>query len=533
MADISQLDAMSMGGGGYSNRELGVLQALGYVSGDSGFLDYGDQESPGKLTSFRAEDGGETRQFGNLLQQGLYATDPSGNLRHGTAGYLSRPGYDPNALMQNGVTPRDFGDFSQTTQGNVSFGGKEYFRDPTAGGGLSFEEAYRGDYAPMMDKRGVGAGDFTYDPTLGYMMESNPRTNAYLQDRTAFLGKAHDPVSGFADAGGLVALLAAGGAGLAAAGAGAAGGVAAAEGAGGAAGAAGATGSWGAAGGALEGVGATAGGAAGGAGGAVAAASPYASWGAFDPIQAIQALDAAGGGMGATAGAQSLGYASVSDAIANAAAWAGPGAFSTAGGAGGATPDASFRGLADKLGQGVTPSDLLRSVTGDLGTALAKFGVPGFGGSTGGVLGLGGGMSPWSIGQGLYGLYSANKMKKQAAELGRRADPWAQYRGDAASRLDALSRDPSSITKDPGYGAGLEAVQRSMAAQGYQGSGNMMAALQKYGSDFYEKAIARLSGLAGANQNPAAGPTLEMQGSVNAANLTGQSLNRFAYGMTR
>jgi hypothetical protein len=282
---------------------------------------------------------------------------------------------------------------------------------------------------------------------------------------------------------------------------------------------------------ALEGgVGATAGGA-----GGIASASPYASWGSFDPIQAIDALDKVGGGMGASAGAQSLGYASVSDAIANAASWAGPGAFSAAQGAGpgGATPDASFRGLAEKLGRGVSPSDLLRSVTGDLGTMLAKFGVPGFGGSMGGALGFGGAMSPWSIGQGLYGLYSSNRMRKDAKALGERADPWGKYRPARAAELDALSRDPSTIVNDPGYKAGLQAVERRMLAQGFQGSGNMMKALQDFGGNFYEQAIARLSGLAGAGQNPAAGPTLEMQGKVNAANLAGQSLNRFAYGMTR
>lgn len=47
--------------------------------------------------------------------------------------------------------------------------------------------------------------------------------------------------------------------------------------------------------------------------------------------------------------------------------------------------------------------------------------------------------------------------------------------------------NPQDITGMPGYQAGLEAVQRSMAAQGYQGSGNMMAALAKYGGDFYNQ----------------------------------------------
>ena len=41
----------------------------------------------------------------------------------------------------------------------------------------------------------------------------------------------------------------------------------------------------------------------------------------------------------------------------------------------------------------------------------------------------------------------------------------------------------------PGYEAGLEAIQRSMAAQGYQGSGNMMAALQQYGTNAYQTAM--------------------------------------------
>ncbi len=41
----------------------------------------------------------------------------------------------------------------------------------------------------------------------------------------------------------------------------------------------------------------------------------------------------------------------------------------------------------------------------------------------------------------------------------------------------------------PGYQAGMDAVQRSMAAQGYQGSGNMMAALQNYGQQAYQQAM--------------------------------------------
>lgn len=49
--------------------------------------------------------------------------------------------------------------------------------------------------------------------------------------------------------------------------------------------------------------------------------------------------------------------------------------------------------------------------------------------------------------------------------------------------------NPNDIKGIPGYQAGEEAVRRSMASQGYQGSGNMMAALSKYGGDFYDKHV--------------------------------------------
>lgn len=65
----------------------------------------------------------------------------------------------------------------------------------------------------------------------------------------------------------------------------------------------------------------------------------------------------------------------------------------------------------------------------------------------------------------------------------------ALYGLEQSQRLQRMTAppNPANLTKMPGYQAGLEAVQRSMAAQGYQGSGNMMAALQKYGGDAYQQ----------------------------------------------
>ena len=81
-------------------------------------------------------------------------------------------------------------------------------------------------------------------------------------------------------------------------------------------------------------------------------------------------------------------------------------------------------------------------------------------------------------------------------------DPFAGQRGQYQAQLATLASDPSFITKLPGYEAGLQAVQRSMAANGYLGSGNMMLALQNYGQKAYQDEFARLSSLAGVGIQP-------------------------------
>lgn len=65
------------------------------------------------------------------------------------------------------------------------------------------------------------------------------------------------------------------------------------------------------------------------------------------------------------------------------------------------------------------------------------------------------------------------------------------------AELAALEANPSSVQDNPDYQAGLQAVQRSMAAQGYQGSGNMAQALAKYGSSFYNQQLNEYAALAG------------------------------------
>lgn len=106
-------------------------------------------------------------------------------------------------------------------------------------------------------------------------------------------------------------------------------------------------------------------------------------------------------------------------------------------------------------------------------------------------------------------------------------DPWGDIGGRvlAGNQLKTLLTDPSSITSMPDYEAGMQAVERSLASQGYQGSGNMMAALQKYGGQFYNQAVSRLSGLSGASQDPAIAAKLALQQQQTGVQARGQDLN--------
>lgn len=107
-------------------------------------------------------------------------------------------------------------------------------------------------------------------------------------------------------------------------------------------------------------------------------------------------------------------------------------------------------------------------------------------------------------------------------------------------QLESLIKDPSSVSKLPGYqfqmDQGTQAVAKQMAATGYGGSGNEAIALQKFGqgtaSSFYGQQaslLAQLAGLApssassfGANANSGAAGA-----SASSASAAGQWNNTF------
>ena len=139
--------------------------------------------------------------------------------------------------------------------------------------------------------------------------------------------------------------------------------------------------------------------------------------------------------------------------------------------------------------------------------------------------------SGWNILSGLHGISQSRQLADLASKASERADPFGPYRAGYAQQLAALSANPSLITKQPGYAAGLEAVRRSLAAQGYQGSGNMMAALAQYGQKFLGDEQTRLAGLAGAGFNPASAGQLNLEGNISANQMLFTALNRLGGGI--
>lgn len=82
-------------------------------------------------------------------------------------------------------------------------------------------------------------------------------------------------------------------------------------------------------------------------------------------------------------------------------------------------------------------------------------------------------------------------------------DPYAPYRASAAQQLQTLMANPNSAVNS-GYGlAAQQAASRTMASQGYTGSGNALVAAANAGGQAYEQQFNNLVTLSGAGQSPA------------------------------
>ncbi len=134
-----------------------------------------------------------------------------------------------------------------------------------------------------------------------------------------------------------------------------------------------------------------------------------------------------------------------------------------------------------------------------------------------------------AIASGLYGMNRANKTAQIARSAADRADPFAPMRPQFQDQLSKIMLDPSMIQNMPGYKAGLQAVERSGAKQGWLGSGNMMIALNDYGGRFFNDTVKQLADLSGANINPGASGQFMLEGNKQAMDMVSRALASLGY----
>lgn len=127
---------------------------------------------------------------------------------------------------------------------------------------------------------------------------------------------------------------------------------------------------------------------------------------------------------------------------------------------------------------------------------------------------------------------AANTMSKATDSAAARADPFAPERPQYADALQQMMMNPQNFAQDPSYqwrvGQGQAALERSNAAKGYLGSGNMNIDLVNYGqnagSQEYQNQYNRLAQLSGANTgSPATAGQTYGQGMTNVANQNQQT----------
>ena len=118
------------------------------------------------------------------------------------------------------------------------------------------------------------------------------------------------------------------------------------------------------------------------------------------------------------------------------------------------------------------------------------------------------------------------------------ADPYAQYRSQAASQLQNLLANPNTITSTPGYQfnlqQGLQAQQAQQAAQGRLVSGGGLLQAQQFGQQYATSNLQQqqnlLATLSGANQAPAGAAQAQQGINFGQAGLGALGLQQLAGG---
>ena len=202
-------------------------------------------------------------------------------------------------------------------------------------------------------------------------------------------------------------------------------------------------------------------------------------------------------------------------------------------------------GVASTVGQTITTDALAASIPANTTTLAGIEAASAGAGATYGGLSAGAAMGAaasgagagWtsnqilgagSLASGVLGMAGAGAGAKAGASA---ADPFASQRPQYQAQLSALMADPNTVMPNtPGYQAGLQATERADAAQGFAGGGRAATDIAAYSSDFYNKQVGILSGLAGATSgSPGTAGSLVAQGATNQQSalntlMTGASL---------
>lgn len=72
-----------------------------------------------------------------------------------------------------------------------------------------------------------------------------------------------------------------------------------------------------------------------------------------------------------------------------------------------------------------------------------------------------------------------------------------KYQKTSANQLNDMLNGKTDLTNTAYFKTGLESMQRTLAKQGYTGSGNAMESIRNYGSDYYMNWVNMLNNLAG------------------------------------
>jgi hypothetical protein len=195
--------------------------------------------------------------------------------------------------------------------------------------------------------------------------------------------------------------------------------------------------------------------------------------------------------------------------------------LTTAAGAGGLTSafsgaDSFIRGLGGSGFGGSTSS-----VGGSIFDSLSSLGKSLTTGESGGMPTLpgGGGLSKYTnlikTGMSIYDAFNNTDTGQNPNAARDAADPYNQYRADAATKLNQVMSNPNMVYCMPGYQFAQEeqakGIQRQAAASGQSISGGTLASLQKQNAavaqDWFNNYVSQLGTQAGVNQSPAVGQT--------------------------